>query len=293
MSKVYTQRGKLWELSNSWWMLLTFIPLGITSFIAFLYIGYKVKKMRWRIFGFVYLIIMFFLFTFPPMIMDLLLLLLWIISIIHVFKIRHAYLIYLDVFISHEKSFEQKILQLRQEAEKDIIIKENRKLQELLEKSTKDNESSLASIIKETDKSLSNEKLPEPIENNIKENKSSLASNTKETEKNLINREREEIKPPHDIDNKFTIWDTGLILSKSERNLRNEIRNQIFANPNSLHYINKAFKDTGSIKHSLLKSLKEKILLEIRTHKDFNKYKDIQIEMYIEDETKRILKKFN
>lgn len=298
MSKVYTVKGKLWELLNSWWILLTFLPLGITSFLAFLYIGFKVKKRRWIIFGFAYLIIMFFLFKSPPMIMDLLLALVWIISIIHVFKIRPVYLIYLDVLISHQKSFEQKITELRQEAERDINIRENRKLQELelLEKSTKDNERSIASIIKETDKNLSiekNEKSHEPIDKNIKNNKSSIASNIKETEKNLI-REREETQSQieNHIDNKFSIWETGLILSRSERNLRNEIRNQIFANPNSLNYINKVFKDTGSIKHSLLKSFKEKILLEIRTYKDFNKYKDVDIEVYIEDETKRILKKF-
>ncbi|KHF31919.1 hypothetical protein CM49_05843 [Paenibacillus sp. P1XP2] len=57
MVKTYTNRGKAWELVNSWWVLLTLVPFGLLSFISFLYIGMRVKNQRWKIYGFIYLAI--------------------------------------------------------------------------------------------------------------------------------------------------------------------------------------------------------------------------------------------
>jgi len=119
LAKNYTDRGKTWELANSWWILLTFPPIGMTSFIAFLYTGIKVKNQRWKIYGFIYLAVFILVIAFN--ITDIsagIFLVLWIVSIVHAFKIRPAYLVQLDFLKSHENELiNQEVSKLRQEAE--------------------------------------------------------------------------------------------------------------------------------------------------------------------------------
>ncbi|HFL3236627.1 TPA: hypothetical protein ACG3KH_004060, partial [Clostridioides difficile] len=119
MVKTYTNRGKAWELVNSWWVLLTLVPFGVVSYIPFLYIGLRVKNQRWRIYGFVYLVIFIAaLLTTAAGVGAAIAISLWVITLIHAFKIRPAYLIQLDVYKANEKVSDQKmILKLRQEAE--------------------------------------------------------------------------------------------------------------------------------------------------------------------------------
>ncbi|HNL01140.1 MAG TPA: hypothetical protein PKJ30_08520, partial [Leptospiraceae bacterium] len=51
-----TQRGKGWEWFQSWYMLLS-LPFGFTTFLAFLYTGFRVKKWLWMGFGVAYLLL--------------------------------------------------------------------------------------------------------------------------------------------------------------------------------------------------------------------------------------------
>lgn len=119
MDKIYTDRGKSWEMKNSWWVLLTFVPFGIISFIAFLYTGSKVKNQRWRLYGFVYLAVLIIAFAIAVTgIGAAVALTLWIVTIIHAFKIRPAYLVQLDVLKNNEQQMaNQEITKLREEAE--------------------------------------------------------------------------------------------------------------------------------------------------------------------------------
>lgn len=119
VAKVYTDRGKAWETKNSWWILLTFLPFGISSFIAFLYTGSKVKNQRWRLYGFVYLAVFIVAYAITATgIGAAVALILWIVTIIHALKIRPAYLVQLDVLKSNEqRMMNQEIAKLREEAE--------------------------------------------------------------------------------------------------------------------------------------------------------------------------------
>lgn len=108
MSKKYTNRGSAWAVANSWWILATFVPIGLASFIAFLYIGFRVKNNTWRNFGFLYLGLLIIGLYIPSYDMGVRILLLsWIASIIHAFIIRSAYLVQLDVVKENEDILEQ------------------------------------------------------------------------------------------------------------------------------------------------------------------------------------------
>jgi len=109
MSKVFTMGTKLWRILNSWWMLLTLVPFGLTSFVAFLFVGYKAKNHWWKIYGCIYLSILLIFFFAPKMDMWFdILLMSWIISVIHSFKIRSAYLKYLQLLIFNRKKNDPK-----------------------------------------------------------------------------------------------------------------------------------------------------------------------------------------
>ncbi|MFD1955143.1 ComEA family DNA-binding protein [Paenibacillus thailandensis] len=118
--KTYTDRGKTWELINSWWVLLTLVPFGFVSFISFFYIGTVVKNQRWRIWGIVYLAAVIAVFaTAGAGIGAAIAVALWVLSAVHAFKIRPAYLIQLDVYKANESILDkEKIAKLRQEAER-------------------------------------------------------------------------------------------------------------------------------------------------------------------------------
>ncbi|MCM3703200.1 hypothetical protein [Paenibacillus macerans] len=119
MFRTYTERGKAWEITNSWWILLTLVPFAMTSFIAFLYIGLRVKQRRWQIWGIVYLAAMIPAFSTTAIgIGAAIALSVWVASIVHAFNVRPAFLIQLDVYKANEKvRSQQKATQLRQEAE--------------------------------------------------------------------------------------------------------------------------------------------------------------------------------
>jgi competence ComEA-like helix-hairpin-helix protein len=118
VAKLYTNRGKTWEYANSWWVLLTLLPIAMGSFIAFLYAGSTAKNKRWKIFGYVYLVLFVLLFIPDTDTSVGLFLALWIVTIVHAFKIRPAYLVQLDILKANEHEIvSEEISRLRQEAE--------------------------------------------------------------------------------------------------------------------------------------------------------------------------------
>lgn len=119
MANAYTNRGKKWETAKSWWIVLTFLPFGFTSFIAFLYAGFKVKNQRWRLYGFGYLGVFTVAYASTSTGFGAAVgLIIWIVSIVHAFKIRPAFLVQLDVLKSNKHQMRNKeIAKLREEAE--------------------------------------------------------------------------------------------------------------------------------------------------------------------------------
>lgn len=98
-----TNRGKKWELLNSWWVLLSFFILG---FISLIYIGYKAKVKRWKILSIIYFFLTWVymlsldvsnlpsIFAYIPM-------LTYVSGIVYCFVVREEYLIRRDFYLSN------------------------------------------------------------------------------------------------------------------------------------------------------------------------------------------------
>lgn len=100
-----TSMGKKWELLNSFWMLWVLMIFGLTNYIAFFYIGAKLKSKKYVIAGFVYMILTFQYFfvnerydidTWQFDVSLTICLASWIISIIHAVSMRRIYLLTLE-----------------------------------------------------------------------------------------------------------------------------------------------------------------------------------------------------
>lgn len=95
MATSITSKGKAWEYRNSLWMLWTLLTLGFLNYVSFFYIARKVKQKKWFRAGIVYSIffIIFVLATdaFAPVFI-----ISWIVSVVHIFKIRTEYLLRLE-----------------------------------------------------------------------------------------------------------------------------------------------------------------------------------------------------
>ncbi|WP_102026760.1 ComEA family DNA-binding protein [Salirhabdus sp. Marseille-P4669] len=96
-----TPFGKRWEIRHSIWMIWLFGIAGLTSFISFLYIGSRMKKVKWNIAALIYFICMaqyFFYggdYDIDHIIFEISLVIAlaaWVISIIHGFNARREYL---------------------------------------------------------------------------------------------------------------------------------------------------------------------------------------------------------
>lgn len=107
MAKAITSKGKVWELFNSAWMLWAIVTLGFFNYISFFYIGYKVKQKKWTVAGIIYVIpfagymFLYDLFEEDSLMANLflgLIIVSWIVSIIHVTKIRAEYLLRLEQY---------------------------------------------------------------------------------------------------------------------------------------------------------------------------------------------------
>lgn len=101
------QRDRSWKLRQSWYILLT-LPAGVTSWIAFLYIGIRAKHTSWIVWGIFYLGSMIAMLMQPrvinaagqeaiPLWAGYRLILLWLFSIGHAFWVRRDYLERLDL----------------------------------------------------------------------------------------------------------------------------------------------------------------------------------------------------
>jgi hypothetical protein len=103
-----TRKGLAWELLQSWYILLTLVPFGLTAFLAFLYTFLRVKKITHLIASAVYLAGVVGLFVLLDKYPDLKsrpdwfnaaiagLLGLWIVSVIHAIVIRKEFLLRLE-----------------------------------------------------------------------------------------------------------------------------------------------------------------------------------------------------
>ena len=92
-----TEKGKIWELRNSLWILWTFVFM--LNYVAFFWIGAKAKYKAWTLFGYMYLVLSIGVAVLSAELTqfkDLLLAIStisWPVSIVHAFLIRKAYLI--------------------------------------------------------------------------------------------------------------------------------------------------------------------------------------------------------
>lgn len=89
------------RLAASWWVALTFVPLGFLSFGAFLYTGIRARHRGWVIAGIVYAFVLYAGFLLTVSTEDdsvvsnvgiTLVLLGWGVSLVHAFAIRGRYL---------------------------------------------------------------------------------------------------------------------------------------------------------------------------------------------------------
>jgi DNA uptake protein ComE-like DNA-binding protein len=105
MLKPITNKGIKWEIMNSIWMLWAILTFGFFNYVSFFYAAYRVKQRKWFIWGLIYSI-PFILFMFAAEVIDeehwlndlifAIYFIGWIVSIIHVFKMRAEYLLRLE-----------------------------------------------------------------------------------------------------------------------------------------------------------------------------------------------------
>lgn len=112
MAKKITSKGKVWEMMNSIWMLWAIVTLGFLNYISFFYIAFRVKQRKWTIWGIIYSIPFIVYMALEgtvsedSLLYNLIfsaLMISWIGSIIHVFKIRAEYLIRLEHYKKSSK----------------------------------------------------------------------------------------------------------------------------------------------------------------------------------------------
>lgn len=118
-----TRRGLIWEIVNSLWIILSFFGF---SFLSFFYIGTKTKTTKWKVMGFVYLLIYILsiigIAVFPFGTLTTVIALIWIFSLlagfIHSFIVRKEYFIRRDYILTNgieEKELEDMRKQVRKE----------------------------------------------------------------------------------------------------------------------------------------------------------------------------------
>ncbi|MUG48067.1 ComEA family DNA-binding protein [Paenibacillus woosongensis] len=112
MSQKYTNQNQPSGIAASWWVAATFVPLGLTSFVAFLYAGIRVKNHVWRNFGFMYLGLLIGAFMMSGSgVGASIVFTMWIVSIIHAFTIRQDYLVQLAAIKEMEQQRSQQMWQ--------------------------------------------------------------------------------------------------------------------------------------------------------------------------------------
>ncbi len=101
-----TRRGLIWEILNSWWILLSCIGLPFASFI---YIGTKSRTTKWKVAGILYLLVsiisIFVIASYPVGFVTTIAVIVWLLSLligaIQSFLVRREYLIRRDYIITN------------------------------------------------------------------------------------------------------------------------------------------------------------------------------------------------
>ena len=101
-----TRRGLLWEILNSWWIILSFCGL---SFISFFYIGNKSRTTKWKVTGIlyflVYVVALTCIATLPFGTLSNIAVVVWLasllIGLIQSFMVRKEYLIRRDYILTN------------------------------------------------------------------------------------------------------------------------------------------------------------------------------------------------
>ena len=102
----YQERSFFWRMRHSWYILLT-LPMGVTSFLAFAYIGVRGRRIRWMVAAVFYFGVMVWLFsregpvdaqgnaTMPDW-AGFGVFAMWIVSFIHAVRARRLFLTVMD-----------------------------------------------------------------------------------------------------------------------------------------------------------------------------------------------------
>lgn len=100
------ERSAAWRMGQSWYVLLT-LPFGLLSWLAFFYLGWRARRVKWFVWGVFYLAAVIRIFSFP---METgadgkeemtaaaggAILALWIITLVHALVARREFLKILD-----------------------------------------------------------------------------------------------------------------------------------------------------------------------------------------------------
>lgn len=99
-----TSKSRKWKWLHSLWVIWTF-TLGTLGWIAFMWIGFRARRLRWFLWGFIYLIPFVLLFTTDdgndgntPLENTVVgsMILVGVITVVHAFIVRDDYLVRLD-----------------------------------------------------------------------------------------------------------------------------------------------------------------------------------------------------
>lgn len=86
----------------------------------------------------------------------------------------------------------------------------------------------------------------------------------------------------------------GSLFSSSKRKLKTEIKQQlkyyVRNNCDSVYFIHRAYRETTTLRHSLLPSLQEKIINDLRKNRAYDQIEDKLLARYIEVEVRKYLK---
>lgn len=82
----------------------------------------------------------------------------------------------------------------------------------------------------------------------------------------------------------------GINQRELKRDVRQQVKYYIKNNRKSVALIKRASKESGTLKHSLLPSLQDKIIIDLRTKNTYDEISNQTLEKYIEAEVRRSFK---
>ncbi|WP_052342598.1 ComEA family DNA-binding protein [Bacillus sp. EB01] len=127
-------KSAAWKIVHSWWVLLTITIMF--NWAAFFYVGYRVKYKKWSLYGILYAIPFILLFTLGEAydttawqydVITLAMLVGWISSVVHAFKIRKEYLWRLEAI---QARMPEEEMRLRGQIQSEYGVRLNRESQD-------------------------------------------------------------------------------------------------------------------------------------------------------------------